>query len=126
AQRRRAAGLGRVVEAETAIWDRLRAIERDASGVVRLLDQPSAFAERWQDALQMAGVTGAVIGTPTRGWIRCVMTDGDLQKLSGFRSRVNSASMVIDRLPSPSAWHSVTSEINPAGLDARMRTAFDP
>ncbi|HEY6219854.1 MAG TPA: FAD-binding protein [Gemmatimonadaceae bacterium] len=126
AQRRRAAGLGRTVEADTAIWARLRAIENGANGVVRILDQPSAFEERWHDAAQIAGVNGALIGTPTRGWIRCVIADVDLQKISAFRARARSASIVIDRLPSASAWHSVTSEINPSGLDARVKAVFDP
>jgi glycolate oxidase FAD binding subunit len=125
-QRRRAASLGRVVDSDVDLWSRLRDIESGFAGVVRFADTPSAFIERWTDAMHIAGISGAITGSPTRGWVRCLMTEVDLQKIIAFRSRARTASVVIDRLPSASAWHSITAEPNPASLDARVKAVFDP
>jgi FAD/FMN-containing dehydrogenase len=125
-QRRRAASLGRVSDPEPGFWDRFRHLERGASGVIRILDQPSAFSERWADAVQIAGQSGSITGSPARGWIRCIMPEVDLQKILTFRARVKTASVMIDKLPSASAWNSLTVEPDSAGIDARLRAAFDP
>jgi glycolate oxidase FAD binding subunit len=126
AQRRRAAALGRVTEAEPDFWSRYRRLEQGASGVIRILDRSSAFAERWAEAVGIAGLTGSVTGTPSRGWIRCIMADVDLQKILAFRARAKTVSIVVDRLPSASAWNSLTVEPNPDSLESRIRSVFDP
>jgi FAD/FMN-containing dehydrogenase len=126
AQRQRAASLGKVAEVDGGVWEKLRAVERGAAGVMRISDLPLAFAERWSDAQQVTGKNGVVLGSPARGSIRCVLGEVDTARIGALRARSTTATIVFDSLPSPSSWHSLTNELNPSSLDSRVRAAFDP
>ncbi len=126
AQRQRAAALGKPVEVDTAVWDKLRAVERGSAAVARIHDLPSTFAERWDDAQQLCGRGGVAIGSPARGIIRCVLGDIDSMRIAALRARSKTASLVFETLPTPAAWYSLTMELDPTSLDARVRAAFDP
>jgi FAD/FMN-containing dehydrogenase len=126
AQQKRAMAVGKPIEVENGVWDKVRGVERGAAGVARILDLPMAFAERWTDAQQLAGKTGVLLGSPVRGAIRCVMGEVDGARVAAFRGRAKTAAMVFDSLPTASAWHSLTQELNPSSLDARVRSVFDP
>jgi FAD/FMN-containing dehydrogenase len=125
-QRQRAASLGKPAEVDPAVWEKLRAVERGAAGVMRLSDLPMAFAERWTDAQQVAGKAGIVVGSPSRGSIRCVMGEVDGARIMALRARSKTAAVVFDSLPTPAAWHSLTDEMNDSTLDGRVRATFDP
>jgi glycolate oxidase FAD binding subunit len=126
AQRQRATSLGKVVEVDATVWDKLRAVERGSAAVVRIHDLPSAFAERWDDAQQLCGRGGVAIGSPSRGAIRCVLGDIDTTRVTALRAKSKTAALVFETLPTAAAWHSLTTEIDPTSLDARVRAAFDP
>ena len=125
-QKQRASSLGKTVEVDVAVWERVRNIEKGASGIIRLADFPSAFAERWADGQHIAGKSGVVLGSPARGAIRCVLGEVDTARVSAVRGRSKTAALSFEKLPTPAAWHSLTAELNPASLDHRMREAFDP
>jgi hypothetical protein len=46
--------------------------------------------------------------------------------VASFRAKSKTASLVFETLPTPAAWHSLTTEMDPTSLDARVRAAFDP
>jgi glycolate oxidase FAD binding subunit len=125
-QRQRAAALGKAVEVDATVWDKLRSVERGSVAVVRVADLPSAFAERWDDAQQLCGRGGVAIGSPARGTIRCVLGEFETTRVTALRAKAKTAVLVFDTLPTAAAWHSLTTEMDPASLDARVRAAFDP
>jgi glycolate oxidase FAD binding subunit len=125
-QRQRASSLGKAVEVDAAVWDKLRSVERGSAAVIRIADLPSAFAERWDDAQQLCGRGGVAVGSPARGTIRCVLGDFDTTRVVSLRARSKTAALVFETLPTAAAWHSLTTEMDPASLDARVREAFDP
>lgn len=125
-QRQRAASLGKSADVDVAVWEKLRAIETGATAVIRLVDLPFAFAERWTDAQQIAGRGGVVLGSPARGSIRCVLGDVDTARITALRSRSKTVTLAFDTLPTPASWHSLTAEMSPTSIDSRVRTAFDP
>lgn len=125
-QRQRAASLGKAVEVDVTVWDKLRAVERGSVAVVRIHDMPSAFAERWDDAQQLCGRGGVALGSPARGTVRCVLGDFEAARVAAFRAKSKGAALVFETLPTPAAWHSLTTELDPASLDARVRAVFDP
>ena len=126
ATKKRAAAIGRVDTTENDVWTRLRALDLESSTVFRIADLPGAFAERWDDALTLAGDTGHVIGTPLRGQVRCLVPVVERPAMSAFRSRAPSATLVYDALPSVAAWNSLTAVPPATTLHARIMEAFDP
>jgi glycolate oxidase FAD binding subunit len=125
-QRLRAGTLGKAVEVDAAVWDKLRSIESGSAAVMRIADLPSTFAERWDDAQQLCGRGGVAIGSPARGTIRCVLGDVDMTRIAALRARSKTATFVFETLPTAAAWHSLTTEIDPTSLDGRVRAVFDP
>lgn len=125
-QRQRAASLGRAVEVDRAVWDKLRGIESGSSAVLRVGDLPSAFADRWEEVQQLCGREGVAVGSPARGTIRCILGEIDQARISSIRARATTASFVFERLPTAAAWHSLTTEIEPASIAGRIRAVFDP
>lgn len=125
-QRQRAAALGKVVEVDRAVWNKLRSIETGSAAVMRIADRPSAFADRWDDAQQLCGKGGVAIGSPARGIIRCVLGDVDVPRITAVRARAKTAAFAFETLPTASAWNALTTAMDPASLDERVRAAFDP
>jgi len=125
-QRQRAASLGKAVEVDTTVWDKLRSVENGSVAVLRIADLPTAFAERWDDVQQLCGNSGVAVGSPARGTIRCVLGDVDIRRISALRARSKTATVVFETLPTAAAWHALTTEIDPTSLDARVQAAFDP
>lgn len=125
-QRQRAGSIGRVVEVDAAVWDKLRSIETGSAAVMRISDMPSAFAERWDDVQHLCGKNGVAIGSPARGSIRCILGEIDMARVTALRARAKTAAFVFEALPTPAAWHSLTTEMDAASLDGRVRAAFDP
>ena len=123
---KRATSLGQVTPQESRIWTRLRALDIDAAVSFRIGDLPTAFPERWEDALRLAGDDGLVIGTPLRGQVRCILSAIDRTTMSAFRARAQSAAVVYDSLPSAAVWNSLTSVPAASTLHARIMEAFDP
>jgi FAD/FMN-containing dehydrogenase len=125
-QRQRATSLGKAVEVDATVWDKVRSVESGSAAVIRIADLPSAFAERWNDAQQLCGKNGVAIGSPARGTIRCVLGDFDTTRVASLRARSKTAAFVFETLPTAAAWHSLTTEMDPTSLDGRVRAAFDP
>jgi hypothetical protein len=125
-QRQRATTVGKPVEVEPTLWDKLRSVETGSAAVMRIGDLPSRFAERWDDALQVCGKNGIAIGSPARGTIRCVLGDTDVARIRELRARSGAATFVFETLPTAAAWHSLTTEMDPTSIDGRVRAAFDP
>jgi FAD/FMN-containing dehydrogenase len=126
AQQKRAASLGKTAEVDNGVWEKVRGVERGAAGVMRISDLPMSFADRWNDAQQVVGKAGVILGSPMRGSIRCVMGEIDSARISTLRSRTTTASMLFESLPTAAAWHSLTNEMNSTSLEGRVRAAFDP
>ena len=126
AMKKRASALGPVQDVDVAIWKKLRGLDLDAAVSFRVGDLPTAFPERWNDAVALAGDGGLIVGSPLRGQLRCMMPAIDRATMSGFRKRVPSATVVYDALPSAATWNSLTSVPGAASLHARIMEAFDP
>jgi glycolate oxidase FAD binding subunit len=123
---KRATALGQVTPQDSRIWTRLRAVDIDAAVSFRIGDLPTAFGERWEDALRLAGDEGLVIGSPLRGQVRCILPAIDRATMSAFRARAQTATVVYDSLPSAATWNSLTSVPTASTLHARIMEAFDP
>jgi FAD/FMN-containing dehydrogenase len=126
AQQKRAASLGKPSEIDTAVWERVRGVERGAAGVMRISDLPMSFADRWTDAQQAVAKTGVILGSPMRGSIRCVMGEIESGRINVLRSRATTAAILFESLSTTAAWHALTNEMNPNSLAGRVRAAFDP
>jgi glycolate oxidase FAD binding subunit len=126
AMKRRAAAVGKTAVVGTDIWSRYRQLDLDAPVCVRIIDLPTAFPERWDAALALAGEEGRVSASPLRGHLRCLMPAVERSAMSAFRGRVRSASVVFDALPTVAAWNSLTSVPAASTLHARIMEAFDP
>jgi glycolate oxidase FAD binding subunit len=126
ALKKRATTLGANEPVDTPVWERLRALDLDASVCFRVSDLPTAFAERWEEVIALAGDQGIVTGSPLRGQVRCIATKIERSQISSFRSRAQSATLVYDTLPSVAMWNSLTSVPAASSLHARILEAFDP
>jgi glycolate oxidase FAD binding subunit len=126
AMNKRATSVGGVEQTETQMWTRLRALDLDAVVSFRVGDVPTAFIDRWEDALALAGDQGIVTGSPLRGQVRCIMPSIERTAIDNFRSRAKSATLVYDALPSAATWNSLTSVPTASTLHARVLDAFDP
>lgn len=124
--KKRAAAIGKTAVVDTDIWARYRGLDLDSPVSFRIIDLPTAFAERWDDAIGLAGDQGRVSASPLRGQVRCLVPAIERPAMSAFRSRVKSASVVFDALPSVAAWNSLTAVPAAATLHARIMEAFDP
>jgi glycolate oxidase FAD binding subunit len=126
ALKKRAAAIGRAERVETSIWTSLRALDLEAKVSFRVGDLMTAFPDRWDDVLAVAGDPGLVIGAPLRGEIRCMLPAIERAVMSAFRARVRTASVVYDALPSLATWNSLTSVPAASTLHARIMEVFDP
>lgn len=126
AVRKRAGAIGRVEVGGKEIWTRLRALDLETPVSFRVGDLPSAFAERWDDAMSLAADGGHVIGAPMRGQIRCLVPAVERASMNAFRTRSQSATLVYDALPSTASWNSLTAVPAATTLHARIMEAFDP
>jgi glycolate oxidase FAD binding subunit len=124
--KKRATGIGGTEPADGSIWTRLRALDLDAGVSLRVGDLPTAFVERWDDVMVLAGDEGIVTGSPLRGQIRCITRMIERSDISAFRSGAPSATLVYDALPSVPTWNSLTSVPAASTLHARILEAFDP
>lgn len=125
-QKKRAATLGKVSAVDKSIWSRLRMVEDGAAAVIRVADLPSAFTERWDDVQTMCGQAGVIVGSPVRGSLRCVLKEIDRGRVSTFRARAQTSTVVFETLPTAASWNSFTVEPAAGSLHARVRDAFDP
>ena len=126
AQKRRAGSLGKTAAVPTDVWMRLRALDLDAGASLRLADLPSAFIERWDDVLALAGDGGRAIASPLRGHMRCMLHSVDRAAIHAFRSRLPAANVVFDSLPTPATWNALTTIPDATSLHGRIKDAFDP
>ena len=126
AMKRRASALGTTSAVDADIWARYRAQDLGAPVAFRVTDLATAFPERWEDALSLAGEAGRVSASPLRGQLRCLMPSIERAAISAFRARAKTASVVFDALPSVAAWNSLTSVPQASTLHARIMDAFDP
>ena len=126
AMKKRAASIGKTTTMEAGIWTRLRALDLGTPASFRIADLPTAFAERWEDAMTLAGSEGRIIGSPFRGQVKCMLPSIERGTMSAFRARVKSATLVYDSLPNVAAWNSLTSVPASSTLHARIIEAFDP
>lgn len=126
AQKRRAGALGKSAPVPADVWTRLRALDLDAAATLRLADLPSAFIERWDDVLALAGDGGRAIASPLRGHMRCMLHSVDRAAMTAFRSRLPAANLVFDSLPTPAMWNALTTIPDSMSLHGRIKDAFDP
>jgi glycolate oxidase FAD binding subunit len=126
AVKKRAAAIGKVDVGNKDVWGRLRALDLATPVSFRVGDLPSAFPERWDDALALAGDAGHLIGAPLRGQIRCLVPAVDRASMNAFRARAQSATLVYDALSSAATWNSLTAVPAATTLHARIMEAFDP
>jgi glycolate oxidase FAD binding subunit len=120
--------LGDTRPVETAVWSRLRGIDRGDTAVVRYSVRPSRIGDAWRAALTAAeAIPGAAVhATVTRGVARCVLPSRDVDALRRALERVTfDGSRVFERLPTP-LW----SELAPSSfgdrLSAGIKRVFDP
>jgi glycolate oxidase FAD binding subunit len=126
AMQKRASALGAAAKVDTKTWTLLRGLDLDAPVCFRVSDLPSAFVDRWDEVLVLAGDDGVVTGSPLRGQIRCIMPAIERSAISAFRARAQTATLVYDALPSAATWNSLTSVPAASTLHARILEAFDP
>ena len=124
--KKRASSIGGVEQVDASVWARLRALDLDATVSLRVGDLPTAFVERWDDVLSLAGDEGMVTGSPLRGQLRCLTTTIERSAITAFRSRAHTATLVYDALPTIGMWNSLTSVPPASTLHARILEAFDP
>lgn len=124
--KKRAAGIGSLEQVDASVWTRLRALDLNAAVSLRIGDLPTAFVERWDEVLVLAGEEGIVTGSPLRGQIRCIASAVERSHITAFRSRAPSATLVYDALPNMALWNSLTSVPAASTLHARILEAFDP
>ena len=126
AMKKRAGSIGGTTVVDAGIWTRLRALDLDAPVSFRISDLPTAFAERWEDAITFAASEGRIVGSPFRGQVKCMLPSVERSTIGSFRARVKSATLVYDALPSVAAWNSFTSVPAASTLHARIIDAYDP
>ena len=123
---KRATSLGGTEPVDASVWSRLRALDLDAVVSFRIGDLPTAFLERWDNVLSLAGDEGIVTGSPLRGQIRCITPRLERAEITAFRSRAPSATIVYDALPNIATWNSLTAVPPGSSLHGRILEAFDP
>jgi glycolate oxidase FAD binding subunit len=126
AMKKRASAIGAVENVDGGLWKKLRALDLDAAVSFRIGDLPTAFPERWDDAIVLVGEEALVVGSPMRGAVRCMMPDINRSAVSAFRKRAPAATLVYDALPSAATWNSLTAVPTASTLHARIMEAFDP
>lgn len=126
AMKKRAASLGKSDPVNADVWMRLRALDLEAAVSFRAADLPTAFGERWDDALTLVTEAGMLIGAPVRGQVRCLLPALDRATMTAFRARSQSAAIVYDALPGIAMWNSFTAVPAASTLHARIIEAFDP
>jgi hypothetical protein len=126
AMMKRSASIGQATPLDADVWTRLRALDLSVPVSLRIGDLPTAFADRWEDALALAGEEGLVTASILRGHLRCMLPRLERSQVATFRARATDASLVYDSLPSPAVWNSLTSVPAESTLHARIIDAFDP
>jgi glycolate oxidase FAD binding subunit len=128
AQRRAVAELGDAREVDPDVWRALRAVERDASIVLRLSRAPADVAATWNDSLTIAAAPspGAwASASPARGIARCVIPSGAAAQHVTSALRNISSRVIAERAPAQ-LWSAPRLARDADELQSRIRDAFDP
>jgi glycolate oxidase FAD binding subunit len=129
AQLRELSSLAKSEEVETAAWDRLRELEKDAGVVVRISGLPSTFREVSATMLSDEFPWMFEYIDPVRGVLRLVMRDhGDAvaseEAVLGLDPTLPNQPMVFEILPAD-AWGEIPSAVSDS-LSQGIKKAYDP
>jgi glycolate oxidase FAD binding subunit len=129
AQLRELSSLGKSEEVETAIWDRLRNLEKDALGVIRISGLPSTFREVSAGMLGDNAPWISEYVNPMRGVLRVMFSDPGVavdneDSLLGIDPNLPNQPMVFEKLPAE-AWPEIPSAVSDS-LSQGIKKAYDP
>jgi glycolate oxidase FAD binding subunit len=126
AQRGALAELGPLTEVDTAVWTKLRAVERKDSIVFRLSSLPSEIAGTWSEGVSVEGAM--VHAAPMRGVVRVIApaaAENSVARLFARSTHATRSSMAGERL-SAALWAACPIPADGAELSARVKATFDP
>jgi glycolate dehydrogenase FAD-binding subunit len=126
-QLRGLSSLAKSEEVETGVWDKLRSLENDAEGVMRISGPPATFRSVSVHMLSDEFPWMAEYINPVRGVLRLVVhahddTSDSEESLVGIDPAF--AGVVFEKLP-PEGWQDLPSAVSDA-LSQGIKKAYDP
>ena len=129
AQLRELSSLAKSENVETAVWDRLRNLEKDAGVVVRISGLPSTFRDVSPSMLSDEYSWIFEYINPVRGVLRLVIHDpgdaaGDEESLLGIDPTLPDQPTIFEKLPAE-AWAAIPNAVSDS-LSQGIKKAYDP
>ena len=129
AQLRELSSFAKSEEVETAAWERLRNMEKDAGVVIRISGLPSTFREVSAAMLSDGFPWIFEYINPVRGVLRLVIHDSrgagaDEESVLGIDPTLPNQPMIFEKLPAE-AWAEIPSAVSDS-LSVGIKKAYDP
>jgi glycolate oxidase FAD binding subunit len=127
ARRRELAEIGDVVDAPTAAWERLRAVEPLGATVVRWSHLPGRLAESWRLAAHAGTLVEGTLAHASllRGVVRAVLPTDDASRLDAALGVPFDGTTIYERQPA-TRWSAAAPSPVRGRLARGVRLAFDP